>query len=83
MNRIKYLPLIAVIFLPFCANPKGEPVPMCIGKNEVSLAVQLDVLRFACERRLSRIEANTRTHKQKPPTGQNLNAVRASDPVHE
>ena len=83
MKKIYTLPFLALLFLPFCANRKPEQKPVSISSAEVSLSVELDVLRFACERRLKALEAQAYTPKEKAPQTQSIRAVKASDPVNE
>lgn len=80
MKKIYRAALLAIIFLPFCASDSRHGHVAISGK-EVSLSVQLDVLKTACERRLSVLEADTAPRKR--ATAPNLSAVRASDPVHK
>ena len=80
MKKIYRAALLAIIFLPFCASDSRHGHVAISGK-EVSLSVQLDVLKTACERRLQALEADTAPRKR--ATAPNLSAVRASDPVHK
>lgn len=82
MKKIYRAALLAIIFLPFCASDSRHGHVAISGK-EVSLSVQLDVLKTACERRLSALEADTQAAQPKRATAPNLGAVRASDPVRE
>lgn len=82
MKKIYRAALLAIIFLPFCASDSRHGHVAISGK-EVSLSVQLDVLKTACERRLSALEADTQATPKKRATAPNLGAVRASDPVRE
>ena len=82
MKKIYRAALLAIIFLPFCASDSRHGHVAISGK-EVSLSVQLDVLKTACERRLSALEADTQAAQPKRATAPNLSAVRASDPVRE
>lgn len=81
MKKIYTLPFLALLFLAFCANRKPEQKPVSISSAEVSLSVELDALRFACERRLKALEAQVYTPKEKVPKTQKLEAVKASDPI--
>lgn len=82
MKKFYRAALLAIIFLPFCASDSRHGHVAISGK-EVSLSVQLDVLKTACERRLSALEADTQAAQPKRATAPNLGAVRASDPVRE
>ena len=86
MKKIYRAALLAIIFLPFCASDSRHGHVAISGK-EVSLSVQLDVLKTACERRLSALEADTQADTQaaqpKRATAPNLKPVRASDPVRQ
>lgn len=83
MKKFYRAALLAIIFLPFCASDSRHGHVAISGK-EVSLSVQLDVLKTACERRLSALEAeDTQATPKKRATAPNLGAVRASDPVRE
>jgi hypothetical protein len=82
MKKFYRATLLAIIFLPFCASDSRHNHVAISGK-EVSLAVQLDVLKTTCERRLSALEADTQATPRKRATAPNFGAVRASDPVRE
>ena len=83
MKKILTIPFLALLFLPFCSNKRVEHKHVAISTAEISLAVQLDVLQFACERRLSALEAQVYAPKKKVPHAPILDAVKASDPIHQ
>ena len=83
MKKIYTLPFFALLFLPFCGSRKEDPQTLSISRAEITLAVRLDVLRKACERKLSALEAQVYAPAEKTPHAPNLEAVRASDAVHQ
>lgn len=82
MKKIYTLPFLALLFLPFCANRKAEK-HIAISSREISLAVELDVLKFACERRLYRLENDIPAPRRKVEHTPSLEGIRASDAVHQ
>lgn len=50
---------IAILFLPFCGNRKNAVTQIVVTNSERAAIVELDMLRFACERRLSKLEMDT------------------------
>lgn len=58
MRRIYTIPFLLLFFIPFCGNRQAEK-SLTTGKVAVNSAVQLDVLKAACERRLTALEAVT------------------------
>ena len=82
IKKIYTLPFFALLFLPFCGHRQIER-PMKITKAEINLYVQSESLRVAVERRLSALEAQVYVPRKKVQPTLKLEAVRASDPVHQ
>lgn len=82
MKKYYTLPFLAMLFLPFCANRKAD-AGLSITKSEISLSVERDCLIAGIERRLGALEALPLPKTAKRHPAQNLDAVSASQPVHQ
>lgn len=74
---------LAILFFPFCSSRKTASEQIYISGGEIALSVQLDVLKFACERRLYALEVDTQIAQKKPRQAQKIEAMSASEPVYQ
>lgn len=78
-----YPVFLAILFFPFCSSRKTSSEQIYISGGEIALSVQLDVLKFACERRLYALETDTQPAQNKPRQAQKIEAMSASEPVYQ
>lgn len=81
-HNYKWAAIALVLCLPFCGSQKSNQQLMSISSKEISLAVELDILQLACERKLSALEADTTPKAKKRAPMVNIRTMTASEPVH-
>ena len=89
MRKYYILPILAMLFLPFCANRKADSGHTAT-QDSVSLTVQRDRLIAGIERRLAALEQDPTTFSVgrvkatvAPSFFRKLEAESASQPIHQ